>query len=93
MKVQNSKKEEIYIILEGVMQKFEKLIPILNKHIKGERLWMKPAIQHSATTKSLLVYADLIPRSWNETLGNPVLSEQLLLNRIINKQIIQSEKR
>ena len=93
MKVQNSKKQEIYIILEGVIQKNEELIPILNKYIKGERLWMKPAIQHSVTTKSLLVYAYVIPRSWNKTMGNPILSESLLLNRIINNQIIKSEKR
>ncbi len=93
MKVKNSNMEEIYIILEGVEQKFEELVPILNKHINGERLWMKPAMQHSAKTKSLLVYAYLIPRSWNETMENPILSEKLLLNRIINNQVIQNKKK
>ncbi|MCD4656197.1 MAG: hypothetical protein K8S87_01500 [Planctomycetes bacterium] len=93
MKVQNSKNEEIYIILEGVEHKFEEFVPTLKKHIQGERLWLKPAMQHSPQTKSLLVYAYIIPRSWNKTMGIPIQNEKLLLNRIINKQFIKNRKK
>ena len=82
--------EEIYILLEGVEQNFEQFVPTMREHLLGQRLWCKAAIPHSSETQTLVVYAYVLPKSWNESMGSPKLVEEFLLNRIINQQFIKA---